>query len=462
MTLDNFFEPESVAILGASREGGKVGHSVLRNFVENRFQGEVYPVNPNADRILGKDVYSSVADIPGEVDLGVVTVPPQVSNDVIREAVDEGVDDLIVITSGYREIGGEGERRSEELQEILEGADTRVIGPNCLGVWDAYSGVDTLFLPSYKLKRPPRGDIAIVTQSGAFGSALMDLLADMEVGVSRFISYGNQADVTETELIRWLQDDERTDAIAVYMEGASDGRDFLEAAREVTPDMPIIAIKGGKFASGAEAVSSHTGSLAGAYDVYRGVFRQTGVLEAETTEELFDYARALAYNEPLDGKRVAVITNGGGFGVLTADALERAGLELAEFSDETRAALEEIMPDYGTVENPLDLLGDADTEMYEHALDAVTKDPNVDGIVVIPLLQPLPLDSDVIDTVVNHRESYDGPMVVCMTGGDYTRLHMNNLEKNEVAAYPSPERAASAMWALHRYGEWQDRNSEEF
>ncbi|MFB6076695.1 MAG: acetate--CoA ligase family protein, partial [Candidatus Nanohaloarchaea archaeon] len=356
--LEALFSPDSVAVIGASRDGDKVGHAVLRNFVENRFAGEV---NPEADEILGLDAYSSVLDVPGDVDLGVVTVPPDAATGVIRESVEADVDALIVITSGFREIGGEGEDRAQELQEIIDGSDTRVVGPNCLGVWDAYSGVDTLFLPSYKLRRPPQGD------------------------------------VTETDLIAYLDEDEETDAIAVYMEGVSDGRDFLETAKQVTRDMPIIAIKGGKFSAGAEAVSSHTGSLAGSYDVYRGAFRQSGVLEAEQTQELFDYARALAYNDPLDGSNIAVVTNGGGFGVLAADALEKRGMDLAGFEASTREELREVIPGYGNVENPLDLLGDADTERYEQALDIIASDGTVDGVIVVPLLQPLPLESDVID-----------------------------------------------------------------
>ncbi|MFB6167172.1 MAG: acetate--CoA ligase family protein, partial [Candidatus Nanohaloarchaea archaeon] len=455
--LDSFFEPDKVAVIGASREGGKVGHSVLRNFVENRFEGEVYPVNPEADEILGLESYDSVKDVPGEVDLAVVTVPPSVSNDVIRECVEEEVDAVVVITSGYREIGGKGEERSEELKEILEGEDTRAVGPNCLGVWDAYSRVDTLFLPSYKMKRPPEGEIAIVTQSGAFGSAVLDLLADMEVGVSRFISYGNQVDVTEEELVNWLEEDEKTEAIAAYVEGASDGEKFLETLKSVTDDMPVVALKGGKYGSGKEAVSSHTGSLAGSYHVYQGAFRQSGVVEAGSVEELFDYSRALTYNEPLEGKNIAVVTNGGGFGVLTADALEREGLELAEFSSASRKQLRKVVPDYGNVENPLDLVGDADNKRYEKALNVIKNDENVDGVIIIPLLQPLPLESDVVDTIVNFREDYDKPVAVCMTGGEFTELHRNNLEKNEVAAYPDPDRAAKAMKALHSYGEWLDR-----
>ncbi len=454
MSLEKFFDPDSVAIIGASRDGGKVGHSILRNFVEEDFQGEVYPVNPNADEILGLESYDSVLDIDDAVDLAVVSVPPSVANEVVQEAVYKGVEAVIVVTSGYSEIGEDGERREEELKDIVEGTDTRLIGPNCLGVYDAFSRVDTLFLPSYKLKRPPAGDIAIVTQSGAFGSAVMDLLAEMEVGVSRFISYGNQADVAERELMAWLDQDDETAAITVYMEGVSDGEQFMETAREVTDETPVIALKGGKSGSGKSAVSSHTGSLAGSYNVYQGVFRQTRVLEAGTVEELFDYARALAYNPPLDGKNIGVVTNGGGFGVLTADALEDRGLELAEFSTATREQLRDVVPEYGNVENPLDLVGDADTERYEQALDILATDDAIDGLIVIPLLQPLPLDSDVIDTIVNVNEEFHKPLVVCMTGGEYTDLHAKNLEKNEVAAYSAPDRAAAAMHALYRYGEW--------
>ncbi len=452
--LDQFFDPENVAIIGASRDGDKIGHSVMRNFVESEFSGGVFPVNPNADEIMGRESYDSVLDAPEEVDLAVVSIPAGIANSAIEDCVEAGVDAVIVITSGYKEIGETGAEREQELQDIVAGTGTRVLGPNCLGVYDGFSGVDTLFLPSYKLKRPPRGNIAIITQSGAFGSTVMDLLAEMEVGVSRFISYGNQADVTDLELLEWLAADEKTDAVAVYMEGVSDGRGFVERAEAVTDDMPVITLKGGKSSSGKGAVSSHTGSLAGQYEVYRGVFRQTRVLEAERIEQLFDYTRALAYNPPMQGKRVGVVTNGGGFGVLAADGLEARGLQLAEFSDDTKERLREVVPDYGTVGNPLDLVGDADTGRYEQALEILKDEDQLDGLIVIPLLQPLPLDSDVIDAVVNFREEFDRPMVVCMTGGEYTALHAKNLEKNEVAAYSAPERAADAMWALHRYGEW--------
>lgn len=456
--LDAFFDPGNVAIIGASRDGDKIGHTIMRNFVENRFFGKIYPVNPNADEIMGYSCFDTVQNIDDDVELAVVSVPATIANDVIQDCVDADVDAVIVITSGYEEIGEDGMDRADELQEMLDGSDTRLLGPNCLGVWDAYSGVDTLFLPSYKLKRPPQGDVAIITQSGAFGSTMMDLLADMSVGVSRFISYGNQADVTERELLQWLQDDDKTDAVAVYMEGVSDGEAFVEQAAQVTDDMPVVTLKSGKHDSGQQAISSHTGSLAGSYNVYRGVFKQTGVVEATTTERLFDYTRALAYNQSLDGDRIAVVTNGGGYGVLTADALEERGLTLASFADDTADALQDIVPSYGNVTNPLDLIGDADADRYDAALEHVIHDDNVDGVIVIPLMQPLPLESDVVDTVINVSEETEKPVVACMTGGQYTELHRKNLEQNGIAAYTAPERAADAMQALYQYGEWTRRD----
>lgn len=456
--LNALFEPRNVAIIGASRDGEKIGHAVMRNFVENRFFGRIYPVNPNADSIMGYDSYDSVQDIQEDVDLAVVSVPPTAANAVIEDCITKDVNAVIVVTAGYREVGGDGKERSDELRDMIRSGDTRLLGPNCLGIWDAYSGVDTLFLPSYKLKRPPQGNIAIITQSGAFGSTVMDMLAEMGVGVSRFVSYGNQADITDIELLEWLKDDEKTDAVAVYMEGVSDGEPFIERAHRITDDMPVITLKAGKHNAGKQAISSHTGSMAGSYDVYQGVFQQTGIVEATDTDELFDYARALAYNPPLEGENIAVVTNGGGFGVLTADALETMGLHLARFSDNTEEQLDDVVPSYGNVGNPLDLIGDADAERYEQSLDVLKDDEAIDGIIVIPLLQPLPLDSEVVDTLVNFREEYDKPLVACMTGSQFTTLHMNNLEKNGVAAYRSPARAAGAMHALYRYGQWKHRD----
>ncbi len=455
--LDDFFTPDSIAIVGASREPGKIGNVILRNFKEGRYDGDVYAINPNADEVLGYEAHDSVEGLG--IDHAVIAVPPNIANSVIQDCVDAEIPAVTVVTAGYEEIGGEGKKRQDELADIIEGTETRVLGPNCLGVWDAYSNVDTLFLPDFKLARPEQGSIAVISQSGAVGSSVMDMAAEMDIGFSRFISYGNQVDVSETELLQWLAEDTTTDAIAVYMEGTEDGERFHEQLKEVSTEKPVVVLKAGKTGKGSEAASSHTGSLAGSYKVYQGSFRQNGVIEAADVEDLFDRARALAYEDPPDGNAVAVITNGGGYGVLSTDRIEQSSLELAEFTEETRERLTEIIPEYGSTHNPLDVIGDADVDRYEDALEIVEADPNVDGIVCISLLQPVSLDSDIIEVLTDFNDTSDTPMVSCMVGGEFTELHLKNLEHNRVPTFRTPERAVEAMEGLYQYGRWSERES---
>lgn len=456
-SLDAFFTPDTVAIIGASREDGKIGHTILENFVHGSYDGAIVPVNPEADEIEGLQCYPSVGAYDGQVDHAVIAVPPAVANDVLQDCVDAGVPAVTIVTAGYEEIGAAGEKRQEELEEIVAGTDTRIIGPNCLGIWDAYSGVDTLFLPDAKLDRPPQGSIALISQSGSFGSAILDMGAEMEIGFSRFISYGNQADVNETDLVQWLAADDETEAIAVYMEGAHDGREMYDRLREVTTDIPVVIYKAGKSGGGAEAASSHTGSLAGSYSVYKGAFRQSGVVEAKNVEQLFDLSRALAYEDTAEGEDVAIITNGGGFGVSAADYIEAYDLSLAEFTDETREALEDVLPEYATAHNPLDVIGDADAERYRKALEIAARDPNVDAVLSLVLLQPATMSDAIIDHLQSFKEEYDKPLVSCMVGGAYTGERLRELEHHHVPTFSTPERAVAAMHALREYGLWEDR-----
>jgi acetyl coenzyme A synthetase (ADP forming)-like protein len=451
-----FFNPSNVAIIGASREPGKIGHIILRNFQEGLYDGNVFPVNPDADEILGYECYSSVKEIPETVEHAVVSVPPGIANAVVKQCVDEHIPAVTIVTAGYEEIGDEGQQRQEELEQIIEGSDTRILGPNCLGIWDAYSGMDTLFLPDHKLERPPKGSIALISQSGSVGSSVMDMAADMGIGISKFVSYGNQADVSETELIEWLANDEETEAIAAYIEGAKDGEEFFSRVKDVT-DKPVVILKAGKSTSGSAAASSHTGSLAGSYRVYRGAFRQMGVVEAETVDQLFDLSRALAYEKPPEGMNVAVITNGGGYGVIAADSVEREDMELTSFTDETKEKLEDVLPSYGKPNNPLDVIGDADPERYEQALKIAAKDPKVDCVLSICLLQPGPMDADILEVLTSFNDSFDKPMVACMVGGEYTDIHLKSLEHHRVPTFPTPERAIRALKGLYEYGQWKNR-----
>ncbi len=448
--LDCFFRPRSVAVVGASRDRGKIGYCVLRE-MRKRYKGGLYPVNPHADRIMGLKCYPSVRDIK-ELDLAVITLPRETVPVVLRECVDKGVEAVVIITSGYSETGKEGRRREEELKNIIRGSRTRIIGVNCLGIYDAYSGVDTLFLPESKFRRPARGGISFITQSGAFGSTILDWMSSEGLGISKFVSYGNQTDVKENELLEYLDRDRRTRVIVAYIEGVSDGRRFMEVAGRVVKNTPLVVFKAGKTDMGSRAASSHTGSLAGSYRIYEAAFRQAGVLEAQSVEGMFDLAKVLEFLRPPRGDRIAVVTNGGGFGVIISDSVIRNGLRLARFSRESEGRLRSVLPAYANIHNPLDLIGDADKVRYEKALDILAGDPNVDGIIVIPLLQTFSLEPEVIDVIAGIKRRAKKPIIACATGGRYIRRHLARLDRKGVPAYTSPERAVRAMRALVRYG----------
>jgi len=452
MSLNKFFNPKSVAIIGASENPKKFGHVILKNYTEMGFIGKIYPINPTCDSILGIKCKKSVLDIEEPVDSAVIVVPPEVANYALRECVKKGIEAVTMITAGYREIGGKGIAREEKLKSIIKGTKTRIVGPNCIGIYDPLGKVDTLFLPDYKLKRPGAGSIAFISQSGAFALSLLDWAATEDIGISHFVSYGNRVDVDEIDLLNYLKDDPNTKAIAMYVEGVRDGRKFLEALKKTTAKKPVVVLKAGKSDSGKKAVQSHTGSLAGSYDVFRGAIRQGGATEAENTEELFDFCRVLAYQPVPKGDRIAVITNGGGFGVMCADSIEKKKMRLAELSKETIDAVSAVMPkEYSTVHNPLDLIGDADTKRYDVAINSAIKDPNVDGIIIVTLLQTATLGPEIVDIIVSANDTSKKPIIVSASGGEYTQLLLRSLEKDEIPAYPSPERAVNAMKTLIEY-----------
>jgi acetyl coenzyme A synthetase (ADP forming)-like protein len=447
--LDCFFRPKSVAVVGASRDRSKIGYCILRQ-MKKSYRGRIYPINPGAGRILGLKCYSSVKDVR-DLDLAVIAVPSRAVPGVLWECVEKGVEAVVIITSGYSEIGKEGREREKELKRIIRGSKTRIIGVNCLGVYDAYSGVDMLFLPEGKLKRPGRGGIGFITQSGAFGSTILDLISFEGIGISKFISYGNQTDVKENELLEYLGRDKRTRVVVAYIEGISDGRRFMDVASRVAEKTPIVVFKAGKTKMGSRAASSHTGSLAGSYRIYESAFKQAGVLEAKSVEEMFDFAKVLEFLDPPGGDRIAVVTNGGGFGVIISDSVIRNGMKLAGFSRESRKRLRGILPAYANINNPLDLIGDADKGRYEKALEVLARDRNVDGIIVIPLIQTFSLEPEVVDVIARIKRKARKPVIACATGGGYTKRNLARLERKGVPAYMSPERAVKAMQALVYY-----------
>ena len=453
--LDSVFNPRSIAVIGASREPNKIGHVIVKNFVDGGFGGKIYPINPNAEEILGLKSYKSVLAIKGKVDSAVIAVPEAAVAGVLEECGKKGIRGVVLITGGFSEVGKEGEEK--KIAAIAEKYGIALIGPNCMGVLTPASRVDSVFLPIYKLGRPRVGKIAFISQSGAVGGCIVDLAARAGIGMSKFVSYGNAAVVNECDLLEYLANDKETEIIIVYLEGVRDGKRFLEVARKITPKKPIVVIKAGKSAAGAEAAKSHTGSLAGAAEAYKAAFHQARIIEAETLEQLFDFAKI--FDQPLPrGKRVGIITNGGGMGVLATDSLEVEGLTLAKLSDETNATLKLSLPSYANVRNPLDIIGDADSHRYELAINAMMKDDNVDIILLIILFQTAAIDSGVVNIAIRASDLKQKPIIAVCTGGEYTDMHKRIMESYGVPTYASP---SSAMRSIARFMEYAGHKAKK-
>ena len=443
--LSAVFNPSSIAVIGASREPNKIGHVIVKNFVDGGFAGKVYPINPNAEEILGLKSYSSVLKVPGKIDSAVIAVPEAAVAGVLEQCGKKGVKGVVLITGGFSEVGNfEDEKK---IAAIANKYGMALIGPNCMGVLTPASRVDSVFLPIYKLGRPRVGGISFISQSGAVGGCIVDLAARAGIGMSKFVSYGNAAVIDETDLLQYLASDPDTDIIVVYLEGLRDGRKFLEVAREITKKKPVVILKAGKSASGAEAALSHTGSLAGSAEAYRAAFRQANVIEAATLEQLFDFAKIFDQILPCGG-RVGIITNGGGMGVLATDSLEDEGLQLASLSGETKKLLRISLPAYANARNPLDLVGDADSHRYEVAINAMLRDGNIDMILLIILFQTAAIDSSVVNIAIRASDLKKKPIIAVCTGGEYTEMHKRILESYGIPTYSSP---SSAMRAISRF-----------
>jgi acetyl coenzyme A synthetase (ADP forming)-like protein len=465
-----FFEPRSVAIIGASRDAAKAGHVIFKNFIENRrrglFKGEAYPINPGEQSILGFPCYPSVLDVPGEVDLITVVVPARFVPRVMEDAAKKRVKAAVVISSGFREIGET--ILEEQVKNIAAQAGIRLLGPNCLGVFDSYTGVDMLFLPETKIlstgdemvatPRPMPGYITVVTQSGAFGPASLDFLTGRHIGISKMISLGNKADISEPEVLSYLLEDEKTRVILLYVEGMNKGREFLEVARKVTRCKPIVALKSGRTSAGARAAASHTGALSGSDLIYDGAFRQAGVIRVRDIEEFFDAAKAFAYQPPAHGENIVILTDAGGPGVMCADELESKGVFMKPLSQEALGKMNDLkkagkIPSFAATHNPVDLTGSATSEMFEASAKVLVEEPSVHGVIVIGIHHVPALTEDYVDRIASVANKGTKPVVACDIGETEMALYVRSrFEKLGVPCYETPEDAAKAMSALVKYG----------
>ncbi|MDA8418666.1 MAG: CoA-binding protein, partial [Desulfobacteraceae bacterium] len=378
------FEPKSVAVVGASQRKGSVGLAVFKNLLDGGFSGVIYPVNNRAHSVCGVRAYPSLTAIDDQVDLAVIIVPAAQVTKVAREAGEKGVKGLIVITAGFREIGQAGLMMEEELKAVCQAYSMSLVGPNCLGVINTDPNFS---LNASFARRPPLpGNIGFISQSGALCTAVLDYAARKSVGFSKFISVGNKADIDELALLRYLHDDPNTKVIMMYVEDLRHGFEFIDEVREITGGdnpTPIVAVKSGRTAAGAAAVSSHTGSLAGSEAIYDALFLQSGIYRAQTISHLFDYAIAFATQPLPRSNRVAIITNAGGPGIIATDITVNVGLTLAKFSPETTEILKSSLPPTANIHNPVDVIGDAGVDRYRAAFEAVLKDENVDGVIFI-------------------------------------------------------------------------------
>lgn len=453
--FEKFFNPESVAIIGASHTTGKIGYEILRNFVEGNYKGRVYPINPNILPILGKKVYTSIKEIPEEIDLAVIAVPAPVVPKVLKDCVDKKIKSVIIVSGGFSETGEKGKELEKELKEAVKSSGIRVMGPNCLGVYDPSTGVDTLFNPKEKSGRPTSGSIGFISQSGAIGATILDWLSEEQIGISKFISYENALDINECDALEYLGEDEKTKSIAIFIEGVKDGKKFIEVSKKVSKKKPIIVLKGGQTIYGSKAAASHTASIAGSAKIYSSVFKQTGIIEANNWEELFDFTKA--FLQPLPkGNKMAIVTDGGGFGVLAADECERQGLELPEPSEKLKRIFRKNFPQHVILRNPIDLTGNATADMYRIAIEECVKSKEFDAIIAIILFQVPAVGGEIID-VIGDLKKYGKPILCCATGGKFTVTQSRILEKKGTPVYVSPERAVKSMSVLWNYKKMRER-----
>ncbi len=444
--LDPLFNPRSVAVVGASRTPGKLGYEILKNIIDAGFKGKIYPVNPKADEVLGLKCYHSIAEIPDPVDLAVVVIPARFVPATVKEAVQKGVKGFVVISGGFREVGGEGVELERELVSVVREAGAKLIGPNCQGVNNPHAGLCATWPLAMK-----KGPVAVVSQSGTVAAFMATGLESEGIGMSKFAALGNKADVDEVDMLNYLADDPDTGVVALYLEGTTRGRELREALRRCSSKKPVVVIKAGKTKAGAEAVASHTGTLAGSAEVYEAVFRQTGAISVETLEEFFDAAKALAFFKPPRGPRVMVITSSGGSGILAADAIESRGMELAKLSEDVLNRLRDELPYFCVIRNPLDLTGSAYAELYDKALEITRDYDGIDSYILI-FGDPIP---GAFEVVKKHIEATDKPILVSyLGGGEVEKEELRKFYEAGVPVFPTPERAVVALHALWKRFTW--------
>ncbi|NPV77663.1 MAG: acetate--CoA ligase family protein [Anaerolineae bacterium] len=451
--LKPFFAPSGVALIGTSANPTKLSFGILRNMVEGEYRGGVYPVNPRHSEVLGKPCFADISSVPDPVDLAVIALPAPSVPETVEACGQRGIKTAIIISGGFREVGPQGLELENRCVKIARRYKMRIIGPNCVGIMDLYSGVNTTFIKGV----PPKGNIGFLSQSGAICGAVVDYVLDKDIGFSNFTSMGNMADVNETDIIEYLSVDPNTKVIAAYLEGIKDGQRFLEVARKVSRIKPIVMLKVGRSEAGARAVSSHTGSLAGSHTAYQAAFEQTGIIEVESAAELFDVCIGMVYQRPPKGNRTVIVTNSGGPAALASDSLAANGMRLADLTPETQAFLRSKLNPAAQVGNPVDMLGGAEPQEYADALKACLADENVDATLAILTPQALVNPADVGKVIGEIAAQTDKTVITSFVGGVSVSEARHVLHGMQVPMYTFPEQAGKVMGVLRRFGAWRSK-----
>ncbi len=447
--MKDFFYPKSIAVIGASRMEGKVGHSILKNLIASGFEGEIVPVNPNADEILGIKCYPRVK----KVDLVVIVVRAKMVPSVLEESAKLGIRAAIIISAGFREAGAEGALLEAQLKKIIKKYGIRVIGPNCLGIISTSAKMNASFAAEY----PKRGGVSFISQSGALCTSILDWAATENVAFDKFVSTGNKVDITEADLLEYMKYDPATKIIGLYIEGIEDGKEFMRTSQKASKIKPIIALKSGKTSPGAKAASSHTGALAGSDAVYDAAFKQSGIIRVGTVDEFLDAFKSFSMSAIPKVDSLAIITNAGGLGVLASDASADYGVVLANFTNETIENLRRHLPTEGNLYNPVDVLGDAMADRYANALCSILQDENVGSVIVLLTPQAVTEADETAREIVRLSATTGKPLMTSFVGGEQLSTAIEILKMGEVPNFQSPERAVKAIGNLMKYEKVKSR-----
>ena len=444
--LESLLNPATVAVIGASRTPGKVGHEIVANLIAGGFEGTIVPVNPSADEILKLRCYPDLKEFDGKIDLSVISVPTRFVMAATESSIAAGATAIVVITAGFKEVGEEGAKLEQELAQLCQARQVRLMGPNCLGLINSHHKMNA----SFAAKMPKQGNISVISQSGALATAILDWSVARHLGLGKLLSIGNKADLNENDFLRAFAADDQTKVIVGYLESIVSGDAFIRAAEDAAAVKPVVILKSGTTAAGTKAASSHTGSLAGADIAYGAAFHRSGVIRADTFESLFDYATALSMQPLPKGDHVAIITNAGGPGIMAADAVENSGMHVAALCDSIATALKDKLPAAASVGNPIDVLGDAEPDRYVMALKAAQEDDGIDAIVVILTPQAMTLPAETARAMAECLTG-DKPVLACFMGGEDVMPGRDELVATNLPDYPSPKRAVDALRTMCEY-----------